>query len=107
MSAVRQLSPAAVREHLADSGGQLLDVREPWEYELAHLPGAALIPLAELPSRLRELNPSEPVIVYCHHGIRSWHAACLLEQQGFEDVSNLSGGIDAWSRELDPTLRRY
>lgn len=107
MSEVRQLSPATVREHLADGRGQLLDVREPWEYELARLPGAVLIPLAELPSRLRELDVSEPVIVYCHHGIRSWHAACFLEQQGFEDVSNLAGGIDAWSRELDPAVPRY
>ena len=111
MNAVRQLSPQAVREQLrtgwADTGGQLLDVREPWEFELAHLPGAILIPLAELPSRLRELNVSDPVIVYCHHGIRSWHAACFLERNGFAQVFNLNGGIDAWSRDIDPALARY
>ena len=111
MPEVRQLSPAAVREHLADAGGQpgvqLIDVRERWEYELVHLPGAHLVPLAELPSRLREINPAEPVIIYCHHGIRSWHAACFLMQSGFEQVFNLSGGIDAWSREIDPGLPRY
>lgn len=107
MPEARQLSPAAVREHLADAGGQLIDVRERWEYDLVHLPDAQLIPLAELPSRLREINPSEPVIVYCHHGIRSWHAACFFVHSGFERVCNLSGGIDAWSREIDPALARY
>ncbi|HEX7046628.1 MAG TPA: rhodanese-like domain-containing protein [Gammaproteobacteria bacterium] len=104
---VRQLAPKAVREHLADAGGQLLDVREAWEYQLARLPGAIHIPIAELPSRLGELNIREPVIVYCHHGIRSWHAACFLEQNGFTNVGNLAGGIEAWSREIDPQMPRY
>lgn len=107
MNAVRQLSPAAVREHLADSGGQLLDVREAWETGLARLPGAVHIPLAELPSRLRELDDAATVIVCCHHGIRSWHAACFLLENGFADVVNLAGGIDAWSREVDGTIARY
>jgi len=109
MSDVRQLSPAAVRERLrtAADGVQLVDVREPWEHKQVHLPGAILIPLAELPSRMRELNPHEPVIIYCHHGVRSWHAACFLMQGGFEQVFNLSGGIDAWSREIEPALPRY
>lgn len=110
MPEVRQLSPQAVREQLrtaSDDGNQLIDVRERWEYDLVHLPDARLIPLAELPSRLRELDPSKPVILYCHHGIRSWHAACFLLESGFEQVFNLSGGIDAWSRELDPALPRY
>ncbi|HEX6928571.1 MAG TPA: rhodanese-like domain-containing protein, partial [Gammaproteobacteria bacterium] len=88
---VRQLSPQDVREQISDGGGQLLDVREAWEYALAHLPGACHIPLAELPSRLRELNAHAPLIVYCHHGIRSWHAACFLVQNGFEQVGNLAG----------------
>lgn len=103
----RQLPPRAVREQLTDTGGQLLDVREPWEYELVRLPDALLIPLAELPSRLRELDADRPVIVYCHHGIRSWHAACFLVRNGFSQVINLAGGIDAWSREMDPALPRY
>src|SRR5690606_21149249 len=105
------LAPQAVRERLrtdfADSGGQLLDLREPWEHALARLPGARLIPPPELPSRLRELDSRAPVIVYCHHGIRSWHAACFLLENGFTDVGNLAGGIDAWSREIDPGIPRY
>ena len=82
-------------------------MRERWEYERVHLPDAILIPLAELPSRLRELNQTAPLIVYCHHGIRSWHAACFLVESGFDQVFNLSGGIDAWSRELDDGVPRY
>lgn len=107
VSDVRQLTPAAVREQLSDGSGQLLDVREAWEFDVARLPGATHIPLAELPSRLRELDAGRPVIVYCHHGVRSWHAACFLVQNGFSQVINLAGGIDAWSREIDPALPRY
>lgn len=107
MTDVRQVSPAAVRDALADGRGQLLDVREPWEYEIVRLPGARLIPLAELPSRLRELDRTLPTYVYCHHGIRSWHAACFLLEQGFTEVVNVAGGIDAWAREVDAGLSRY
>lgn len=107
MTSVRQLRPQDVREQLPDGGGQLLDVREAWEFGLARLPGARLIPLAELPSRVGELDPQLPVIVYCHHGIRSWHAACFLERNGFTNVGNLAGGIDAWSRLIDPETPRY
>lgn len=108
MSRIRQLDPAAVCDQLsADTNTVLLDVREPWEYRLAHLPDARLIPLAELPSRFREIPADRPVIVYCHHGIRSWHAACFLEQNDYENVFNLAGGIDAWARELEPAMRRY
>ena len=107
LTGVRQLTPKDVREQLTDNAGQLLDVRETWEYALVHLPGARHVPMAELPSRLRELDPDRPVIVYCHHGIRSWHAACFLMEHGFDQVANLAGGIDAWSRDLDPALPRY
>lgn len=108
MSAVRQLEPAAAREQLSTGTDTILiDVREAWEYGIAHLPDARLIPLAELPSRFREIPADRPVIVYCHRGIRSWHAACFLEQNAYRIVSNLAGGIDAWARELDPDIPRY
>lgn len=107
---VRQLTPADVRDLLADTpdwNGLLLDVREPWEYDIAHIPGSQLVPLALLPLKVPDLNPTGPVIVICHHGIRSWHAACLLEQKGFSTVINVAGGIDAWSRTVDPGIPRY
>jgi len=87
----------------------LLDVRQPWEHDAAALPGSQLIPLGELASRLDEVVPADgvPVVVYCHHGIRSLNGAYLLSQNGFGEVYSLAGGIDAWSLRIDPTLPRY
>ncbi len=87
----------------------LVDVRQPEENALAALPGSQLVPLNELPSRLAEVQPPEGalLVVYCHHGIRSQHAAQFLEQQGHAEVANLAGGIDAWSLEVDPKVPRY
>lgn len=85
---------------------QRLDVRQPWEFELAKLPGAILIPLGELPTRLHELDPGFPVAAYCHHGARSLNALRLLEAAGFSDLAHLAGGINAYSR-LDPSVPRY
>lgn len=87
----------------------LLDVRQPEEHALAALPGSVLIPLQQLPARFAELQPppGAQVVVYCHHGIRSLRGAGFLAQQGFEDVASLAGGIDAWSREIDPQVPCY
>lgn len=84
----------------------LLDVRQPEEYETARIEGAVLIPLAELPGRLAELPKGAPLVVMCHHGMRSAHAVHHLREAGF-DALNLSGGIDAWSREIDPEVPNY
>lgn len=84
----------------------LLDVREPHEYRIANLNGY-LVPLNELPNRIKELDPSKQIIVYCHHGMRSARAVDFLRQSGFTDVKNLAGGIDQWSLKIDPTLARY
>lgn len=87
----------------------LLDVRQPWEHELAALPGGVLVPLPELAARAGEVRPppGAPVVVYCHRGIRSLSAAALLEGRGFANVVSLHGGIDAWSRHVDPAVPRY
>jgi len=85
----------------------LLDVREPHEFEIAALPGAVLIPLGELPARIGELDPGEPTVVYCHLGVRSATALTHLEAAGFADARHLTGGLDAWSRTVDPSLPRY
>jgi len=84
----------------------LLDVREPWESEIVSLPGSILIPLGILGEHLDALDPELPVVVYCHHGVRSSSARLLLADNGFS-ASHLAGGIDAWSRDVDPTLERY
>ena len=85
---------------------QILDVREPWEYELARLPGAQLIPMGELPGRVGELDPTKPLAAYCHHGVRSHFALRLLSKAGFTELAHLSGGIEAYSR-VDPSVPRY
>lgn len=104
---MQELTPAEARDYAADREVQWLDVRERWEFDIAHLPGARLVPLMTLPGRAGELNRQLPVIVYCHHGVRSRMAANWLEQNGFEAVINLTGGIDAWSADLDSSLPRY
>ena len=98
------LTPAQVRDR--DAGAQLLDVRQPWEFARASLPGAVLIPLGELPLRLGELDPSRPVIVYCHHGARSYQALRFLAHSGFTQTAHLAGGIAAYSL-LDPSIPQY
>jgi rhodanese-related sulfurtransferase len=87
---------------------RLIDVRQPWENQLAKLAGSVLIPLNDLPRRAAEI-PVEPgtIVVYCHHGIRSLSAAEYLRRVGHVNVRSLAGGIDAWSCEVDPTVPRY
>ncbi|MGR0218291.1 ThiF family adenylyltransferase [Agromyces sp. ZXT2-6] len=85
----------------------LLDVREPWEAEIAAIDGSVLIPLGDLGDRLGELDPAASVVVYCHLGVRSEYAARVLAGAGFADVRNLAGGIDAWSRTVDGGVVRY
>jgi rhodanese-related sulfurtransferase len=87
----------------------LLDVREAEEHAFCALPGSTLVPLSELAERADELAAwkSEEVVVYCHHGVRSAHAIAFLRGQGFTRLTNLSGGIDRWSLEVDAQLPRY
>ena len=85
----------------------LVDVREPREAEIAHIAGARLIPLRELPGRLAELPASAAIVTHCHHGPRSLKAREILKGAGFANVRSLAGGIDAWAREVDPEVPRY
>lgn len=108
--ALRPLDVAELRAMLhAGAPVHLLDVRETWEHATAALPGSQLIPLGQLMDRAWEIEPPDGalLVVYCHHGIRSMKAAMALEAMGFRDVANLTGGIDAWSREVDPAVPRY
>jgi rhodanese-related sulfurtransferase len=86
----------------------LLDVREAWEYETARLSDSVLMPMGDIPSRAHaELDPDAPIVVVCHHGARSLHVTMWMRNQGFEHVQSLAGGIDEWSRTIDPTIPRY
>jgi adenylyltransferase/sulfurtransferase len=86
---------------------QLLDVREPHEYEIVNIPEARLIPLGELPDRLRELDDHTPIVTHCHHGARSLQALEILRAAGFSNARSLKGGIDAWAVNVDPEMARY
>lgn len=107
---MQQLSADQLAEWLADEerpAPLLLDVREPWEYELCHLPGSTHIPMHAVPARSNELMPDAEVVVICHHGVRSMQVALFLERSGFGSVYNLMGGVEAWAQAIDPAMRRY
>jgi len=86
----------------------LLDVREAWEHDTAHIDGATLMPMPDVPARaFNELDEDEPILVLCHHGARSLSVAAWLRNQGFAQAQSIAGGIDAWSRQIDPNVPRY
>jgi rhodanese-related sulfurtransferase len=105
---VKQLSAIDLNTRLHHEDNLLLlDVREPHEYDYAHIANSVLIPLQQVPQRINELDPQQAIVVICHHGMRSLQAANYLVHAGFQDVSNLVGGIDAWSCSCDHSVRRY
>lgn len=85
----------------------LIDVREPYEYEICHIPGSRLIPLGELPARLSELDSADDIILQCKSGARSARALHILQEAGFKKLSNLEGGITAWAEQVDPSVPKY
>jgi rhodanese-related sulfurtransferase len=86
----------------------LLDVREPWEFQTASLPDSLLMPMGEVTSRAhQELDPDAHIVVLCHHGMRSLSVTMWLRNQGFDNAQSLAGGIDHWSRVIDPTVPLY
>lgn len=106
----RQLA-AWLQESTQYGAAVVLDVREPVELQIAPVTpkGFALvaIPMGEIPQRLAELDPSQPIACLCHHGVRSHRVASFLHAQGFEHVVNIAGGVEAWSQELDTTIAQY
>jgi rhodanese-related sulfurtransferase len=102
------ISPTELNERLKNGEKvNLIDVREVWEYELAHLESAKLLPLSRFNEWIGELKPEEETVVMCHHGIRSANVCLFLLRNGFEKVFNLDGGIDLWSKEVDAEVPRY
>jgi len=104
---LKEIAAAELAAWLADARRAkpvLLDVREPWEWEKARIDGAQHIPMREVPARLAELDPGAAVVAICHHGGRSAQVAMFLEKNGFAEVHNLVGGVDAWSRTVDPAV---
>jgi len=104
------ITPGQLAAWLADSVRDkplLLDVREPWEWQTARIEGSLHMPMRELPARLAEIDPESEVVAICHHGGRSQQVALFLEKNGFSRVHNLQGGVDAWSRTVDPAVPLY
>ena len=105
-----EVHPTQVHEALARHDDLLLlDVRRQNEWDASHLPSATLIPLDQLPARAAELAPwkTRPIVVHCHHGVRSLNATALLRKLGFTNVHSMAGGIEAWSLLVDPSIPRY
>ncbi len=85
----------------------LIDVREQSEYELCKIPGSKLVPLGALPTQTGQIPKDQTVVIHCHHGGRSARAVALLQQQGYTNIFNLTGGIHAWSERIDPAVKTY
>ena len=107
---MRSLTAPELATLLADDSREsplLLDVREPWEFELALIDGARNVPMATVPAREQEFDPDAEIVVVCHHGVRSAQVCMFLERQGFTNVFNLAGGVAAWADQVDPAMPRY
>jgi len=103
-----EIAPADAAALLKDNTARLVDVREPWEFAKTSIEGSLLMPMGEVASRAnQELDPDEHLLVLCHHGVRSLNVAVWMRNQGFEKAQSVRGGIDAWSREVDPGVARY
>ena len=106
---VKQISVKQLQQRLEspEVPPVLLDVRETQEYQYARIEGSVLIPMGEVPQRKQELNQELEIVVICHHGVRSQQVADYLVYSGFGNISNLTGGIDAWSIQCDTSVARY
>jgi rhodanese-related sulfurtransferase len=111
MPNILEVSPAQAKSRLTDTNtAALIDVREPEEFALAHIDGAQLVPMQSVPAelqRLEALADERDLLILCHHGVRSLQVAAWLREHGIENCFSVSGGIDQWSREIDPGVPRY
>ncbi|GGY12481.1 rhodanese-like domain-containing protein [Paludibacterium paludis] len=106
---VREVTARELSEQLSGPGAAplLVDVRETWEWQIAHIDGALHMPMNLVPLRMAELPDERPLVIVCHHGVRSYQVARYLIDAGFDDVASLRGGIEAWACDVDPSLAHY
>lgn len=105
-----EAGPETAQRLVSNAAVHLIDCRERFEFDLCRIDGAQLVPMNETPSRLQELEAladERPLIVYCHHGVRSLNVVAWLRRNGVENCWSLAGGIDAWSLQVDPSVSRY
>jgi rhodanese-related sulfurtransferase len=110
MSGLRELTVQQLKSALAEpeeTRPRLLDVREPWELQIAKIDGSENIPMQQIPAIAEELDRTHPTVVICHHGVRSLQVVAFLTRMGFANMHNLQGGIDAWSKHVDPAVPVY
>jgi rhodanese-related sulfurtransferase len=107
---MRQLTPGELAAWLSEKDRQkplLLDVREAWEFAHCHIVNSIHVPMNAVPASLSDWDDDAPIVAICHHGARSFQVAYFLEQNGFQQVYNLSGGVDAWAKTVDPAMPTY
>jgi len=106
---MKHFTPTQLSEHLNTTQALplLLDVREPWEFEICHIPNSTLIPMGQIHIQHEMLDTEQETVVICHHGVRSRQVAMYLEHLGFTNVINLSGGVDAWAEDVDLNMAKY
>ena len=107
ISTVQRLQATELAAYLQNSEPLLIDVREPWEFEICHINGSINIPMAQIPQHLQTIREVPECVMICHHGVRSMHVIQYLQQQKFEHLINLEGGVEAWAREVDADMPVY
>ncbi len=106
---MRHFTPNDLQQRCAQvaPSPMLLDVREPWEFDICRIEGSRLVPMRQVPNVQHDLDKDAEIVVICHHGIRSRQVCMYLEHMGFSNVINLEGGIEAWTNDVNPNLKRY
>ena len=106
---MRQFTAQELNQFLSNNNTPplLLDVREPWEYQIAHIKNSVLLPMHQIPSALQKFTADQEIVLICHHGIRSRQVAYFMESSGFTNLINLEGGVNAWAREVDHKMPTY
>lgn len=106
---MREMTPIELEHYLEQTTPLplLLDVRETWEFNICSIDNSRLIPMGQIPTKLDELDTKQEIVVICHHGIRSANVCHYLEHQGYKQMINLAGGVDAWARDVDHDMAVY
>ena len=106
---MREFSALQLQAHLESCEAQplLLDVRQPWEFDVCKIENSILIPMSQIPAKIDSLDAEREIVVICHHGIRSRSVGRYLEHAGFSNIINLSGGVDQWAKKVDKQMATY
>jgi rhodanese-related sulfurtransferase len=104
---IQDLTPKAFKASLNNDNTLLIDVREDWEFDVCKIQGAQLMAMSAIAETYTQLDKNANLAIYCHHGVRSLRVIHFLQSQGYENLINLQGGIDAWSSEVDSSVAKY